>query len=53
MIDDKPAWRQSNMLGRRTLNQFIGNWNFACVDLKSTGDKDIYQDWKDHYEELI
>ena len=51
MIDDKPAWRQSNMLGHRTLNQFIGGWNFACVDLKSTDDKDVYQDWKDHYEE--
>ena len=50
MIDGKPAWRLSNMLGHRTLNQFISDWNFACVDLKSNGDKDAYQDWKDHYE---
>ena len=38
MIDGKPAWRLSNMLGHRTLNQFISDWNFACVDLKGTGD---------------
>lgn len=49
-IDGKPAWRLSDMLRRRKLNKFVGDWNFAHVELKRTGDKDAYQNWKDHYE---
>ena len=50
MIGDKPAWQLSDMRGHRKLDKFVNDWNFAWVELKSTGDKDAYQDWKDHYE---
>lgn len=50
MIDGKPAWRLSSMLSNIKLEKFVGDWNFAWVELKSTGDQDAYQDWKDHYE---
>lgn len=50
MIDGKPAWQLSDMRGHRKLGKFVNDWNFACIELKSTGDKDAYQDWKDHYE---
>lgn len=38
------------MRGHRKLGKFVNDWNFACVELNSTGDKGTYQDWKDHYE---
>lgn len=50
MIDGKPAWRLVDKPGRDTFKKFIGDWNYAWVELQSTGDKDAYQDWKDHYE---
>lgn len=49
-IDGKPAWQLSDMRGHRKLGKFVNDWNFACVELKSTDDKDTYQDWKNHYE---
>lgn len=49
-IDGKPAWRLSDMLHHRKLNKFVSDWSFAHVELRGTGDKDAYQDWKDHYE---
>ena len=39
------------MLRHRKLNKFVSDWSFAHVELRSTGDKDAYQDWKDHYED--
>lgn len=50
MIGGKPAWRLSDRLGRSKLGKFANDWNFAWVELQSTGDKAAYQDWKDHYE---
>ena len=50
MINGKPAWQLSDMRGHRKLGKFVNDWNFACAELKSAGDKGAYQDWKDHYE---
>lgn len=50
MIGGKPAWQLSDRLGRSKLDKFVSDWNFAWVELQSTGDKAAYQDWKDHYE---
>ncbi len=50
MIGDKPAWQLSDRLSCSKLDKFVSDWNFAWVELQSTGDRDAYQDWKDHYE---
>ena len=44
MIDGKPALQLSDMRCHRKLGKFVNDWNFACVELKSTSDKDAYQD---------
>lgn len=50
MIGGKPAWQLSDRFGRGKLDKFASDWNFAWVELQSTGDKAAYQDWKDHCE---
>lgn len=49
-IDGKPAWRLSSTLSHNKLEKFVGDWNFAWVELKNTGDKVANQEWKDHYD---
>ena len=35
---------------RPSLDKLFGDWHFAYVDFKNSGDAETYQYWQDHYE---